>query len=169
MGLVAFGMCACSSTAEGEPCDGPDKYEPNDSPSAAKDLGDFTDDPDSNQSLDLTVPGGNDVDFFRFRVFDKGIGGDPIVTVNGPEGYEITTWFTCSRGSPVNFSCSRGKEIDDPASGKGCQNVQPNGSVSSSVDCDADSDDDGTVLVQVRRLDTSSTCGSKYNISIEVE
>jgi hypothetical protein len=170
VGLVAFGAFACSSTTEGAPCDGPDKYEPNDSPSAARDLGNFTDDPDSTMHLDLTLPGGTDVDFFRFKVLDRGFGGNPIVTVSAPEGYEVTTWFTCTSGSPVNFSCSRGKENDEPSvtSSTGCINIQPSGSVSSSTDCSGTDTDDGTVLLRVRRLDTSNQCASAFNITIEV-
>src|SRR5689334_21241806 len=79
-------LLASSSETSGPPCD-PDKYEPNDTPSSAKDLGSFTDDPDSDQSLNVAITRGSDVDFFRLDVKDRGIGGDPVVTVNAPEGY----------------------------------------------------------------------------------
>lgn len=169
-GLLAFAVAACSSTSEGAPCDGPDKQEPNDTPATARDMGSFTDEPDSSLRVDLTVHSNSDVDYLKFHVFDKGIGGDPIVTISAPEGYEITTWFTCDRGSPKTFTCMRGKEVTDPDSaGKGCQNEQPSGSVSSTTDCDADSDDDGVVLVRVKKLDRSNVCSSAFNITIEVE
>jgi hypothetical protein len=170
-GLVAFASSACSSETSGPPCDTADKYEPNESANAAKDLGGFTDDPDSSLKVDLTVHLTSDVDFFKFNVADKGLGGDPIITISAPEGYEITTWFTCTRGSPKTFSCIRGKEVDEPSviAGKGCQNEQPSGSVSSTTDCDADENDDGTVIMRVKKLDTSNTCSSKFDITIEVE
>lgn len=166
---VALATTACSSTTEGPRCD-PDKYEPNDTPAAAKDLGDFTDDPDSSQALTLSITSGSDVDFFRLRAKDRGLGGDPVVTVSAPEGYEVTTWFTCATGSPVNFACSRGEEVTekDLAPGPGCKSLAPSASVSSSTDCDTTSDDDGTVLIRVRRLDTSAAC-SNYDVSVEVE
>lgn len=162
-------LVGCSSTTAGPPCN-PDDREPNDSPDQARDLGDFTDDPDSSQPLTLTITSGGDQDFFRFRVFDKGLGGDPVVTVSAPEGYEVTTWFSCTRGAPKSFACSRGKAVTetDILPVEGCQNVQPSGSVSSSTDCDADSNDDGTVLVRIRRIDTSAAC-TDYSVNIEVE
>lgn len=162
---------ACSSETEGPPCDSADKYEPNDSASAAKDLGGFTDDPDSSLRVDLTTHQAGDVDFFKFKITDQGIGGDPIVTISAPEGYELTTWFTCARGNVKTMVCTRGKEVEEPAvtAGKGCQNEQPNGSISSTTDCDDGDDDDGEILLRVRKLDTSSTCTSAFNITIEVE
>jgi hypothetical protein len=162
---------SCSSETSGPPCDTADKYEPNETASAAKDLGGFTDDPDSSLKVDLTAHVAGDVDFFRFKVTDEGFGGDPIVTISAPEGYELTTWFTCARGAPKTFTCLRGKEIEDPSvtAGKGCQNEQPSGSISSTTDCDADEDDDGEILLRVKKLDTSNVCSSKFDITIEVE
>jgi hypothetical protein len=173
VGLVVGGLhlFGCSSDTEGPPCDGPDKQEPNDTPATARDLGGFTDDPDSTLRVDMTVHTSSDVDFFKFKISDLGIGGDPIVTISGPEGYEITTWFTCTRGNVKSFTCTRGKEIDDSAVPgiKGCQNEQPNGSISSTTDCDADENDDGTMLLRVKKLDTSNICSSAFNITLEVE
>jgi hypothetical protein len=173
VGLVAVTLFvnACASDTSGPPCDGPDKQEPNDSPSQARDIGSFTDDPDSKLQIDMTVHTSSDVDWFKFKVFDRGIGGDPIITVSAPEGYEVTTWFTCINGNVKTFSCMTGKEVDDPdvPGVKGCQNEQPNGSVSSSTDCDASSDDDGTVLLRVKKLDRSNTCASAFNVTLEVE
>jgi hypothetical protein len=168
LGAVHFG---CSSDSSGPPCDGPDKQEPNDTPATARDMGGFTDDPDSQLRIDMTVHTSSDVDFFKFKVTDQGIGGDPIVTVSAPTGYEITMWFTCTRGSVKTMSCISGKEIEEPSitGGKGCQNEQPNGSVSFTTDCDADDDDDGTVLLRVKKLDASNTCASAFNVTLEVE
>lgn len=163
-------VTGCSSTTSGPPCD-PDKYEGNDTPQAAKDLGDFTDDPNSKDNLVLSITTGSDVDFFRLRVKDRGLGGDPVVTVSAPEGYEVTTWFTCATGTPEKgFACSRGSEVTEPdvAPGPGCTSVAPSASVSSSTDCSGTSDDDGTVLVRIRRLDKAQTC-SNYDVTIEVE
>jgi len=167
---VAAGLLvACSSETSGPPCD-PDKYEPNDTPSSAKDLGSFTDDPDSDQSLELSITSGSDVDFFRLDVKDRGIGGDPVVTVNAPEGYEVTTWFSCLTGNPPSdFACSRGETVTekDIRPTPGCKTIAPSGSVVSSTDCSGTSDDDGTVLVRVRRIDTGQTC-SNYSIAVQV-
>lgn len=172
MGLVAFGapLLGCSSTTEGPPCDGPDDQEPNDTPAAARDLGTFTDDPDSSLRVDLTVHTTSDVDFFEFGVLDKGLGGDPIVTISAPAGYEVTAWFTCARGAVKSFTCLKGTEHDEPSviTAKGCQNEQPSGAVSLTVDCDADDDDDGTVLLRVKKLDPSNTCSSKFDFTLEV-
>ena len=167
---LALPFLGCSSTTEGPPCDGPDNQEPNESPSAARDLGTFTDDPDSSLKVDLTVHMASDVDFFEFGILDKGIGGDPIVTVSAPEGYEVTAWFTCKRGSVQTFTCLKGKEIDEPSviAGKGCQNEQPSGAVSLTTDCDADENDDGTVLLRVKKLDTSNTCSTKFDFTLQV-
>src|SRR5690349_4123499 len=103
LGALAFALAVpllgCSSDTSGPPCDGPDKQEPNDTPSTAHDLGGFTDDPDSTLRIDMTVHTATDVDYFKFKVSDLGLGGDPIVTVSAPEGYEVTTWFTCTRGN----------------------------------------------------------------------
>jgi hypothetical protein len=164
-------LLGCSSDTEGPPCDGPDKQEPNDAPATARDLGNYTDDPNSSLRIDLTVHTTSDVDFFKFTVLDRGLGGDPIVTVSAPEGYEITTWLSCTRGNVKTFTCLRGKEVEDSAvvAGKGCQNEQPSGSVSSTTDCDGVDDDDGTVILRVRKLDTSNTCASAFNITLEVE
>jgi hypothetical protein len=173
VGAFAFVLLfpACSSDTEGPPCDSADKYEPNETASAAKDLGGFTDDPNSSLRVDLTTHQAGDVDFLKFKVTDQGIGGDPVVTVSAPEGYEITTWFTCARGNVKTMICTSGKEIEDPAlpGVKGCQNEQPSGSVTSTTDCDADDDDDGTILLRVKKLDTSNTCSTAFNITLEVE
>jgi hypothetical protein len=164
-------LYACSSDTSGPPCDGPDKQEPNDTPDTARDMGGFTDDPDSQLRIDMTVHTSSDVDFFKFKVSDRGIGGDPIVTISAPEGYEVTTWFTCTRGNVKTMSCIAGKEVEDSAvpGVKGCQNEQPNGSVSSTTDCDADENDDGTVLLRIKKLDTSNTCSTAFNVTLEVE
>ena len=171
--LVALGVFhfGCSSESSGPPCDGPDKQEPNDTPATARDMGGFTDDPDSQLRIDMTVHTSSDVDFFKFKVTDQGLGGDPVVTVSAPTGYEVTTWFTCTRGAVATLMCISGKEVEDPAMPgvKGCQNEQPNGSVSSTTDCDADDDDDGTVLLRVKKLDASNTCASAFNVTLEVE
>ena len=168
LGVVQLG---CSSESSGPPCDGPDKQEPNDTPDTARDMGGFTDDPDSQLRIDMTVHTSSDVDFFKFKVSDLGIGGDPVVTVSAPVGYEVTTWFTCTRGNVKTMRCISGKEVDDSAVAgvKGCQNEQPSGSVSSTTDCDADGDDDGTVLLRVKKLDTSNTCSTAFNVTLEVE
>jgi hypothetical protein len=161
---------ACSSSTSGPPCD-PDKYEGNDTPATAKDLGEFTDDPDSKTNLVLSITTGSDVDFFRLRAKDRGLGGDPIVTVSAPEGYEVTTWFTCTTGTPQpNFECGRGSVVTekDVAPGPGCMSEAPSASVTSVTDCDGTSDDDGTVLIRIRRLDKAQSC-SNYDITIEVE
>lgn len=168
--VAAVVLLGCSSETAGPPCDTADKYEPNDSASAAKELGGFTDDPDSSLRVDVTVHTNSDVDFFKFRVTDQGFGGDPNVTISAPEGYEVTTWFSCTRGNVKTSTCIAGKEVDEPSvfAGKGCQNVQPSGAVSMTTDCDADDSDDGTVLLRVRRLDASNTCSSKFDFTLEV-
>lgn len=170
LSLAAAASAGCSSTTSGPPCD-PDEYEGNDTPDAAKDLGEFTDDPDSSQRLTLSITSGSDVDFFRLRARDRGLGGDPIVTVSGPEGYEITTWFSCASGSPQpNFECGRGEVVTegDVSPGPGCKSVAPSASVTSVTDCSGTSDDDGTVLIRVRRADASPSC-TNYEITIEIE
>jgi hypothetical protein len=173
VGLVAMSVFVdgCSSDTSGPPCDGPDKQEPNDTKDTARDMGSFTDEPDSKLQIDMTVHSSSDVDWFKFKVLDRGFGGDPIVTISAPEGYEVTTWFTCLQGSVKSFECRSSKEIDDPdfPGVKGCQNEQPSGAVTSTTDCDASEDDDGLMYLRVKKLDRSNTCASAFNVTLEVE
>jgi hypothetical protein len=143
--------------------------EPNDTPTSALGLGEMTDSPNSTKKVRLLLDTSSDEDFFEVDVKDRGVGGDPQITVSAPAGYEVTTWFTCLTGTTEVHSCRHGDTFEDTSvlPGKACISVAPSASVTSTTDCSGTSDDDGTLLIRVRRKD-GPVC-SEFEMTIEVE
>lgn len=164
-GTAIVSSAACSSTTRGT-C-GPDDYESNDTPETARALGEMTDDPDSKKDLSLTVTSAQDEDFFRFNVFDRGLGGDPVVRVAAPPGFTVTTWFACASGA-ASVVCTQGGRGEPYGGVAGCASLAPSSTVESTTDCSGTSDDDGIVLVRVRRAESATRCEA-YRLQIRVE
>jgi hypothetical protein len=143
--------------------------EPNDTPTSAVHLGEMADSPNSTKKTRLLLDSSSDEDFFDVDVKDRGLGGDPEITVSIPGDYEVTTWFTCLTGTTELHSCRHGDTFEDTsvAPGKACISVVPSGSVTSTTGCTDTDDDHGTLLIRVRRK-SGAVC-SEFEMTIEVE
>jgi hypothetical protein len=110
-----FGSTTCNSN---HTCNvASDSYEPNDSQSAAKDLGSFNDADNATRTVErLTIDESSDYDWFKFRVADGFDFNNPDVYVSLSHrgtslgwldsSHELTVWFKCDSGDDgTNVDC----------------------------------------------------------------
>ncbi len=154
--------------------------EPNDSEETAEDLGELSDEPSSGRVITSSVHTSIDRDWYRVHVADRGLGGNPEVSVLVSSGFEVTTWFVCGDRHTATSECSHGSSDYARVGGvEGCRGNAlegPSGEIdvsadtmaSSTTDCSGTSSDDGDLYIRVERTASAgSVC--TYDLSIRVK
>lgn len=110
--------------------------EPNDTEETAADLGELTDYPDSHRSITSSVHTASDEDWYRVHIADRGLGGNPEISVGVPSGFDVTTWFVRDGGHTSTQVCAFGAAdyvrvgSVDGCRGKALENqTSPDGSI----------------------------------------
>lgn len=189
--LSALTVCCGPPLPPRETACAADEYEPNDDAASASELAPMQDDPNSMMDVvDSTFHTDRDEDWFRVRVRDTGLGGDPVITVTATSNVDVTAWFACNGERSEGLECSIGSEtsarLDDARPFlRGCQGADTgpeldedgreiSGSggraVQLTTDCSGTTSDDGELYVRVAPLSAlsdSSTCSYALRITVE--
>lgn len=153
--------------------------EPNDSEETAEDLGELSDEPSSARVITSSVHTSIDRDWYRVHIADRGLGGNPEVSVLVSSGFEVTTWFVCDDRHTATSECSHGSSDYARIGGvEGCRgdaleapsgetSVSADTMASSTTDCSGTSSDDGVLYIRVERTASAgSVC--TYDLTIRV-
>jgi hypothetical protein len=134
-------------------------FEPNESEAGATDLGAYDDCDGNGTSVNATLDGSSDLDFFSFDGSDvSGCLVDPTVTTG--DSVRLCVFATCPGAS---ISCAQGSAATSPAGYAGCC-VQSGGTVELGVNCSGFSDD-ATVYIRVDQpgVDACTTYGLDFH------
>ena len=180
-GSVSCGTCLGSaSCATDNTCIVPaDSYEPNQTRTAADDLGAFDDYDDATRTVAaLSVGNAMDEDWFKFRVVDGWDANNPDVRVQLSVGggalaanHELTVWFKCDVGDATSVSCGEGSSTHstnnsgDAMLGNGCAVNAKNVVWAAFEPNCSGTDDTGVAYVRVRKL--SAPRGDTYDLYVE--
>src|SRR5437762_770453 len=88
VGIISGGACATTCP--------PDAKEPNQTQTAASDLGELADNPNSSASVKALSSPDGDEDWFKVKVKDTGFGGNPTVTATVTvDSLEVAIFYVC--------------------------------------------------------------------------
>ncbi len=153
--LECGGVCATCT---------PDAKAGNASADKASDLGAMTDSPTTIKKIDALMVGEAEDDWFKFKVSDKGFGGNPLIKASvGSAPLEVSAFYLCDSAANTS-SCPVEGETADATVGKGCKG---RGTATVWSNCDGLTED-GTGFIRVRKAAGAQQCVS-YSLDIKIE
>jgi hypothetical protein len=184
--ILAGPMTACSSGDDDAPPPPPcvtDPTEPNETASAATQLGEIHDDdvigtaPETSPTkVDRTFSthDGPDVDWFVVDVRDTGINGNPSLRVLVGAGHEATAFWSCTEGTTKAVACGLGTPVagdPDLATERGCRSAVGSAGppqLTMTIECDGTSSDNGRLRIRVKKLAPATAC-ERYRLTVSAE
>lgn len=154
-GLADCGQCAACA---------PDAKAGNSAAEKASDLGAMTDSPVTNKRIDALSLGENEEDWFKFKVSDKGFGGNPLIKATASGGsVEVSAFYLCESESN-NSECPVEGEKPDTTVGAGCKGAS---TASVWTGCGGITED-GTAFVRVRKAAGATQQCVSYALDVAI-